>query len=429
MSTSFEPTARAGVSQRGVSRHGGQLRIGRKALLVAAALVCAAAPALAYSSDAAARSSRVDYAWQANGTGATTLTIAPGQTVTFSYPAGTEDPQRRTSRARSRRCAGAAARAAAAGLEGTCTFDAPGTLPVRLRHPPGDEGHGRRRGADADADATPTPTATADADAHARRRPPTPDPGGRTPTTTHAADAPSKVKLASRQKGTRVRGHASTSRRPASRLEVTRDASGKRKRVGTLGQDVGRGGHRHVLGRARRARPAGAAEPSAASKLDRAGRADPAGRQEADAATRDRRRLASEGCAASSSCSPPASPLSACGETPTPATEPRVKLKLDAPDNGGSTRDDHVAVRGTVTPADAAVQVMGDDAQVDGGRVHRRRRARSPGGNVIDVTATSPGRRPATDARARHARHARRRAGRRRQVARRRGRRARRRSA
>ena len=89
--------------------------------------------------------------------------------------------------------------------------------------------------------------------------------------------------------------------------------------------------------------------------------------------------------------------FSACGETPRPATEPRVKLKLDAPDSGGTTRDDHIAVSGTVTPADAAVQVMGVDAQVSGGRVHRRRELQ-PGGNVIDVTAAAPGRRPATDA-------------------------------
>ena len=59
--------------------------------------------------------------------------------------------------------------------------------------------------------------------------------------------------------------------------------------------------------------------------------------------------------------------LSACGETPRPTTEPRVKLKLDAPDSGGTTRDDHIAVSGTVTPADAAVQVMGMTAQVSGG--------------------------------------------------------------
>jgi hypothetical protein len=89
--------------------------------------------------------------------------------------------------------------------------------------------------------------------------------------------------------------------------------------------------------------------------------------------------------------------LSACGEAPRPATEPRVKLKLDAPNSGGSTRDDHVAIRGTVTPADAAVQIMGTAAEVSAGEFTADVKLQ-PGGNVIDVTASSPGRRPATDA-------------------------------
>jgi hypothetical protein len=89
--------------------------------------------------------------------------------------------------------------------------------------------------------------------------------------------------------------------------------------------------------------------------------------------------------------------LSACGETPRPTTEPRVKLKLDAPNSGGSTRDDHIAIHGTVTPADSAVEVMGTAARVSGGEFTADVDL-DPGGNVIDVTATSPGRRPAADA-------------------------------
>src|SRR5215217_2121195 len=58
--------------------------LGCKALLVAALLACAAAPAFG----ADATFTAVDNAWRANNTDATTLTIAPGQTVTFSYPAG-----------------------------------------------------------------------------------------------------------------------------------------------------------------------------------------------------------------------------------------------------------------------------------------------------------------------------------------------------
>src|SRR3954471_12014170 len=58
--------------------------LGCKALLVAAAMACAAAPAFG----ADATFTAVDYGWRASDTDATTLTIAPGQTVTFSYPAG-----------------------------------------------------------------------------------------------------------------------------------------------------------------------------------------------------------------------------------------------------------------------------------------------------------------------------------------------------
>jgi len=89
--------------------------------------------------------------------------------------------------------------------------------------------------------------------------------------------------------------------------------------------------------------------------------------------------------------------LCACGEAPRPAAEPRVQLKLELPDDGGSVRADHVAVRGTVTPADAAVQVAGEAADVERGEFSAEV-GLEPGGNVIDITATAPGRRPATDA-------------------------------
>jgi hypothetical protein len=89
--------------------------------------------------------------------------------------------------------------------------------------------------------------------------------------------------------------------------------------------------------------------------------------------------------------------VSACGETPQPTTEPRVKLKLEAPNSGGSTRADHIAVSGTVTPADAAVQVMGVEARVTSGQFTADVDL-EPGGNVIDITASAPGRRSATDA-------------------------------
>jgi hypothetical protein len=89
--------------------------------------------------------------------------------------------------------------------------------------------------------------------------------------------------------------------------------------------------------------------------------------------------------------------VSACGETPRPASEPRVKLKLDAPDSGGTTRADHIAISGTVSPADSAVQVMGVQASVTAGQFTADVEL-VPGGNVIDITASAPGRRSATDA-------------------------------
>jgi hypothetical protein len=89
--------------------------------------------------------------------------------------------------------------------------------------------------------------------------------------------------------------------------------------------------------------------------------------------------------------------VSACGEMPRATTEPRVKLKLETPNTGGTTREARISVSGTVTPADAAVQVMGAEAQVSAGEFTAEVDLQ-PGGNVIDVTASSPGRRPATDA-------------------------------
>ena len=89
--------------------------------------------------------------------------------------------------------------------------------------------------------------------------------------------------------------------------------------------------------------------------------------------------------------------VAACGEAPQPAGNARVTLKLTLPDDGGSVRDERVTVRGTVSPADASVRVAGEDAEVDGGEFSQEVPL-DPGGNVIDISATSPGRRPATDA-------------------------------
>jgi hypothetical protein len=89
--------------------------------------------------------------------------------------------------------------------------------------------------------------------------------------------------------------------------------------------------------------------------------------------------------------------LSACGDTPRPATQPRVTLKLSAPDDGGTTRAERVEIRGTVSPGDATVRVGGEDTEVSGGEFVAEVELQ-PGGNVIDVAATASGRRPASDA-------------------------------
>jgi Glucodextranase, domain B len=80
-----------------------------------------------------------------------------------------------------------------------------------------------------------------------------------------------------------------------------------------------------------------------------------------------------------------------------PAAGPRVTLKLEAPNDPKTLRADRVQVRGTVSPEGARVEVNGEEAQVNGGTFVADV-ALQPGGNVIDVTATAPGRRPDADA-------------------------------
>jgi hypothetical protein len=89
--------------------------------------------------------------------------------------------------------------------------------------------------------------------------------------------------------------------------------------------------------------------------------------------------------------------LAGCGAQARPATTPRVKLDLSAPADGEPLRAETVAVSGTVAPAGAAVSVAGQPAKVDGATFTATVALR-PGGNVIDVIASSPGHRPASDA-------------------------------
>lgn len=76
---------------------------------------------------------------------------------------------------------------------------------------------------------------------------------------------------------------------------------------------------------------------------------------------------------------------------------PRVTLKLTAPDDRRLDRAERVEVRGTVSPADSTVLVAGEDADVQGGEFSAEVPL-EPGQNIIDISASSPGRRPATDA-------------------------------
>jgi hypothetical protein len=174
----------------------------------------------------------VDYAWLANGTSDTTVTIAPGQTVTFGYPSGIESHDAHfTGRAPSA-CPGLPSYPAKQGWSAECRFDAPGSYPFVCDFHPEMTGT-----VVVTAAATPTPSSTAAPTATAgpvgtpgaTATPPAP---GATPEPTAGAPKQTtlRLKLAGTQRGTRVRGSVSIEE-PASRLEVTVTA-GKTK-VGT----------------------------------------------------------------------------------------------------------------------------------------------------------------------------------------------------
>jgi hypothetical protein len=86
--------------------------------------------------------------------------------------------------------------------------------------------------------------------------------------------------------------------------------------------------------------------------------------------------------------------VAACGGSKTTAAS-TASIQITAPADGSSVRADRVTVRGTVTPADATVQILGKPAQVGNGvfagsvPLHR-------GANTIDVVASAAGSTPAT---------------------------------
>jgi hypothetical protein len=75
-----------------------------------------------------------------------------------------------------------------------------------------------------------------------------------------------------------------------------------------------------------------------------------------------------------------------------------VDLKVTAPSDMATVRDETVQVTGTVEPAGAAVLVLGQKAPVSGGGRFTATVPLQPGANVIDVMATAAGRGPALTA-------------------------------
>ena len=84
-----------------------------------------------------------------------------------------------------------------------------------------------------------------------------------------------------------------------------------------------------------------------------------------------------------------------CGEDQKPPQrEPLVQLTLEAPPDAATTRDERIAISGSVKPAGASVQVLGSEVDVqDDGRFSTEVTL-EPGANLIDVAGSARGRRP-----------------------------------
>jgi hypothetical protein len=87
--------------------------------------------------------------------------------------------------------------------------------------------------------------------------------------------------------------------------------------------------------------------------------------------------------------------IAGCGGSKTTGANESVKLEISAPADGSSVRADRVAVRGTVTPDDATVQILGRTVQVGNG-VFAGSVPLHAGANTIDVVASARGSAPAT---------------------------------
>jgi PASTA domain/Glucodextranase, domain B len=90
--------------------------------------------------------------------------------------------------------------------------------------------------------------------------------------------------------------------------------------------------------------------------------------------------------------------LSGCGGDDRPAAPLRaVQLSLSNPADAGTVEGDAVEVTGRVVPSASTVQVLGRDVDVSAGSFTTEV-ALEEGANLIDVTASAPGRRPVSTA-------------------------------
>jgi hypothetical protein len=84
--------------------------------------------------------------------------------------------------------------------------------------------------------------------------------------------------------------------------------------------------------------------------------------------------------------------LAGCGDEERPPPDPpAVRLTIEAPPDTSTVKEDSVEVRGRVSPARAAVEVQGKAAVVSNGAFSSTVPLEE-GANVIDVSASMPGR-------------------------------------
>jgi hypothetical protein len=90
-----------------------------------------------------------------------------------------------------------------------------------------------------------------------------------------------------------------------------------------------------------------------------------------------------------------AASVTGCGSSN--GSDSAARVQVTAPVDGSSVRTKRITIRGTVSPADAAVQVLGQPAQVVNNLFSSSVSLHS-GDNHIDVVATAPGADPTTTA-------------------------------